>query len=436
MNETIKTLRYLQDFRCIGPDCPDTCCVGWKVTIDEPSFLRLQKQLKRASSGAQQRVKKGLRRQRSGQNRLNFAKTRLDKDGRCVFLDEDDLCHVLKEYGDDCLSETCTFYPRVFSVSEGQMTMGATLSCPETARLCLTGQNAVDVVTLDADGLVGRAPLNVSDFDRRGDMPRYRYAGLLTTILGQFLDLDEFPISSRLFFICRLAELLTDAYQESDAETRLLSGIESMADPALLAQLNSEFVKIETDPKVAIALMQTVLFSRINGKQGGRLKSLLLDIVDVYSTRIGEPLENWGDETDENAAKMAQEFSLLKDYWMRQFPQLLDGHAVRFCKNYLYFRHMADYPNPLFFAISMLVSLQLSRFLMFGHPRMVQAMENDLAATDKVAAEQLVQEVGVDVVQRLFRDLEHNRDVAAMIEQQLTERGLISLAFAAYLTST
>lgn len=432
MTASIKTLRYLEGFRCIGPDCPDSCCVGWRVSVDEHSYRRLHRAAKKTSSREEKRFKDGMLRQRSNPTPANYAKTRLDGQGRCAFLEADDLCHIHKVFGEACLSETCTFYPRSFSRSDGELMMGATLSCPETARLCLIVPGSTEVSAIGLDRL-SRPPLAFRDYDAAGLRPDARYAGLIGSIFDQFIGLADFPLASRLFFVSRLADLLTTALDSEDAEAQIADGVESMADPGLLGQLDAEFSQLNPDPAVAIALIQTILYSRVGDASGGRLKDLLEAVVEIYSQRIGEPLEKWGPSTDQNASKMVGSYIEFRRYWTRHFVVRLDVYWVNFCRNYLLFRGIPDAASPLVYVVHMLVSLVLCRFLLFSHPRLVAAMEDDLAGAEKDAAGALLDEIVVDVVQRLFRELEHNAATAQMISDKLEQRGLLNLAFAAYL---
>ena len=31
----VTAARYLTAFRCLAADCPDTCCKGWRVVVDQ-----------------------------------------------------------------------------------------------------------------------------------------------------------------------------------------------------------------------------------------------------------------------------------------------------------------------------------------------------------------------------------------------------------------
>ncbi|MGA3040937.1 MAG: hypothetical protein ABSF54_09150 [Bryobacteraceae bacterium] len=35
-------LRHFDAFHCIGADCEDTCCVGWFVHVDKPTYEKYQ----------------------------------------------------------------------------------------------------------------------------------------------------------------------------------------------------------------------------------------------------------------------------------------------------------------------------------------------------------------------------------------------------------
>ena len=32
---------YMSDFACIGGDCEDTCCAGWKVIVDRKNIPKI-----------------------------------------------------------------------------------------------------------------------------------------------------------------------------------------------------------------------------------------------------------------------------------------------------------------------------------------------------------------------------------------------------------
>ena len=37
-NQNFFVPEYIQEFKCIGKDCTDSCCVGWDIKIDKSTF--------------------------------------------------------------------------------------------------------------------------------------------------------------------------------------------------------------------------------------------------------------------------------------------------------------------------------------------------------------------------------------------------------------
>ncbi len=31
---------YMKEFQCIGSECEDTCCAGWRVSVDKDTFMK------------------------------------------------------------------------------------------------------------------------------------------------------------------------------------------------------------------------------------------------------------------------------------------------------------------------------------------------------------------------------------------------------------
>ena len=132
---------YVQNFACIGSDCSDNCCTGWKVTIDKKTF-NAYRQTKNLKLVAQ--LDKHIKRTRSQESDTNYARIELNTtSGECPMM-ENKLCSVQAEIGEDKLSNTCFSYPRISQKVGDFNQQSLTLSCPEAARLALLSENAFD----------------------------------------------------------------------------------------------------------------------------------------------------------------------------------------------------------------------------------------------------------------------------------------------------
>lgn len=115
---------YYKEFACIADVCPDTCCAGWQIVIDEKSLKKYR------------RVKGAFRGRLH--NDIDWKEQVFRQyDRRCAFLNEDNLCDIYSEIGKGMLCDTCRKYPRHIEEFEGLREYSLSLSCPEAARILL-----------------------------------------------------------------------------------------------------------------------------------------------------------------------------------------------------------------------------------------------------------------------------------------------------------
>jgi lysine-N-methylase len=132
---------YSQRFACIGSECEDTCCAGWRVTIDKTTYAAYKKSKNPQLS---ERLDNKVKRVRSQASDANYARMELDPGTGICPMVEDHLCSIQKELGEDKLSNTCFSYPRVSTEIGGIYQQALTLSCPEAARLALLADDAME----------------------------------------------------------------------------------------------------------------------------------------------------------------------------------------------------------------------------------------------------------------------------------------------------
>ncbi len=121
---------FYDSFACLADRCPDTCCAGWQIVIDEKSLERY----------SQEKSPFGNRLA----NSIDWEEgTFLQYDKRCAFLNEQNFCDIYTEMDKDALCDTCRMYPRHVEEYDGLREMSLSLSCPEAARIMLTCQEPI-----------------------------------------------------------------------------------------------------------------------------------------------------------------------------------------------------------------------------------------------------------------------------------------------------
>ena len=88
MKKIIKLLHpsYLDEFKCIGGECEDNCCVGWDVDIDKITF----KQYSEIDDNEIKVVIKDnvFENKNCTNENADYGKVKLNKEKRCPFLND------------------------------------------------------------------------------------------------------------------------------------------------------------------------------------------------------------------------------------------------------------------------------------------------------------------------------------------------------------
>ncbi len=168
---------YYRDFHCIASACPDSCCHGWAVDIDDDSaqsYLALP-----GSLG--DNLRKYLKQEPWGWE------LSLEENGRCPMWREDGLCRIQAELGENALSHVCTTFPRLRHDYGSFQELGLELSCPEAARLILECES----FSLTEESICGG---EIPDYDEDAMATLLRTRGELMA----FVDSKRLPIRQTL----------------------------------------------------------------------------------------------------------------------------------------------------------------------------------------------------------------------------------------------
>lgn len=129
----VRIPHYYDMFSCTGSKCPDTCCIGWMIEIDDVSYERFMKM----EGEWGENIRKNIVTREDGHF---FA---LNEDGRCAFLNKDNLCEMVIKLGDKSLCSLCDNYPRIGEEFGSLREMGLSLACPEVSKLVLSSDKPI-----------------------------------------------------------------------------------------------------------------------------------------------------------------------------------------------------------------------------------------------------------------------------------------------------
>ena len=105
------------------------CCQNkWRIDIDKKSYEKTKMNLAQVNENIETYITKV---ETEDQYLTKF------ENGYCKLITKDKLCRVHKEFGWECLSDTCKVYPRHLKLTTRGVEVGITFSCPSAAKLLL-----------------------------------------------------------------------------------------------------------------------------------------------------------------------------------------------------------------------------------------------------------------------------------------------------------
>lgn len=140
----VMTPHYYKDFRCIAGACTDTCCAGWDVDVDKNSY----KYYKTVKGAFGKRLKSVMVPSQDGE--CTFT---LKEGGRCPFLNDDNLCDLYIELGEDKLCETCAEFPRFINDYGNIREIGIAPSCKTAGELMFSYKDELTFDTAEDNSL-------------------------------------------------------------------------------------------------------------------------------------------------------------------------------------------------------------------------------------------------------------------------------------------
>lgn len=116
---------YSKYFKCISSRCKHNCCLNWDISIDKRAY---KKYLERAKNDS-----------RFLEN-VTFSKQGFlfNESKKCPFLEDDNLCYIIKKYGEKDLCLTCKTHPRFKNFFTSITETGLGLYCEEACRIILS----------------------------------------------------------------------------------------------------------------------------------------------------------------------------------------------------------------------------------------------------------------------------------------------------------
>jgi len=126
---------YYNDFKCINKKCRHNCCIGWEIDIDSDT-LEFYKSVKGEFG-------------KKLENNIGFTEEAhfiLGENERCPFLNNDNLCEIHINLGEENICDICKEHPRFHNELPTRIESGIGLCCEEAARIILSKKSKVKFI--------------------------------------------------------------------------------------------------------------------------------------------------------------------------------------------------------------------------------------------------------------------------------------------------
>lgn len=282
--------KYMEIFKCIGPNCTDTCCAGWDVNIDENTFNKYET----STNKLKDLVKGKYIKNNESNDSFNYGFMVITTDNKCPFLNSSLLCDIHGGCGEENLSITCKRYPRVFNIIDDVYEKSGIPSCEEVCELAFKNKNKMEFIEIEEEineeTIEIRRVIDTEAFDGSDSLLQYFWDIRICSI--NIMQNRDFSIEERLSllksFYCNLKSLKS---------VFDFNGIEDLLDS--LNQSNFDFSKFSSNHINSSELISSKYLNDITSNKlidsviGNRIKDLLKDLkvnIAIYHNKTISPI--------------------------------------------------------------------------------------------------------------------------------------------------
>jgi lysine-N-methylase len=189
---------YYNDFKCIADKCPDTCCAGWQIVIDDETLEKYSNEKDEFSY----RLK----------NSIDWGEgVFFQNNGRCAMLNDNNLCDLVTAKGEGGLCRTCHMYPRHIEEFEGVREYSLSLSCPVAARIILEDTNKL-VFDIEENDEIDPLEEEFEDFD----FFMYTQLEQARDVIFEIIQNRDLSVDMRMSYIMDMARKFQNAVDEQE----------------------------------------------------------------------------------------------------------------------------------------------------------------------------------------------------------------------------
>lgn len=275
----ISKITGYDSFKCSADKCNFTCCEGWDINVDDNTLNKWKNE-----EGKFNYILKNLKVKDSKDKKEYF----IDKDTHdtCPLLDENGLCEIVKNHGEEYISLTCHTFPRVKNEFKDRTEFSLSCACPEVIEIISNIHGKINMICEDENDSVDSSL-------------EFKIRETLVNIMNQ----DEFSLEYKLVIGFQMLSTILENIHIN--ERKLLTEIEEYKNKEYLKELQHMYSKINLNIDESIE----------------EINNLFIDIVENYRDVSG--LENILDDISSFAEEIEIEY--LCEQW-NDYKKVFEEH--------------------------------------------------------------------------------------------------------------
>lgn len=280
----IITPSYYKNFKCIADKCKHSCCIGWEIEVDDFTVEKY----KAVKGDFASRLKEDI-------DFCDAPHFKLDKDERCPFLNQNGLCDIITNLGEDMLCQICSDHPRFRNFYGEYEEIGLGMTCEAAAQIILSSQEKT-IFNLPKDALeiplVGFREKLFNILQDRTIAVDNRVDNMLALIDAKLPSADWYSVFSEL-------ERLDDEWDgylkriKQGIDTKNDTTLDTAYEQLLVYLIYRHFLDAQYDDMIKErVLFAALVYKVIKAMNMSNTLSELIEIARLYSSEIEYSDEN------------------------------------------------------------------------------------------------------------------------------------------------
>lgn len=205
--------RYFGDFHCIGSECTNNCCYGWRINWEAEEVEKV-KHAPNCSAELKELIEKSFIPNEVLDDQFAI---KFDDRGLCPCVTEDGLCRIQKELGAEYLSGICMDYPRRRVATDTIIYRSCRPSCREVTKRLFSDEKAMDLINIQIKE--AKSELVIKDTpETLASNPELKYRGELLEFFYELISDKKHDIETNIILGALAAQSLTKLVAQGEID--------------------------------------------------------------------------------------------------------------------------------------------------------------------------------------------------------------------------